>query len=257
MLTTTTLFVALLSLCTPNDSSDCETAYNGAASGYQHLKKSMKANNLDHVRLYTERAISSLEETEATLKSCGCKEAEEAAFNTLEHLNKAMEKDTFERSRYHVSKAKVNAQLILTSLDVCGDNGLLSTLDEDEASLLSQEEALLAQQKRLQEEQRKLEEQIKKQKELQARLADEKKMKMDQQLAIKKKAEASLNDLKTAIESVTQSLDCSNGTLIDPSSFYRSEEALETETVQATRLFYAQKTEEMIQMLQRTLASCK
>ncbi|MDC8006242.1 hypothetical protein POV27_19470 [Aureisphaera galaxeae] len=257
MSTTTTLIVAVFSMFMPKDISDCEAAYQNATSGYQHLKKSMQANNLDHIKLYADRAISAIEKADSALKNCGCTAAEDASYTTLDHLSKALEKETFERSRYHASKAKVSAQLIITSLDVCGENGLLSTIDEEEETLLSQEEALLAQQKRLLEEQKKLEEQIRKQKELQQRLASEKKEKLAQQLAIKSEAEASLSELKTAISNVTKSLECSTVDYSDLSPFTRSEEALEAETVQATRLFYAQRTEEMVQRLLETLEKCE
>lgn len=254
---TTTLMVAALSLFVSKDVSDCEMAYQDATSGYQHLKKSMQANNLDHIKQYVDRAKSSLEKANVTLKSCGCTEAENASFNTLEQLEKALEKETFERSRYHVSKAKVSAQLIITSLDVCGENGLLSTINEEEETLLSQEEELLAQQQRLLDQQKKIEEQIQKQKQLQQRLSNEKKQKLAQQLAIKQAAETSLSELKSAMMSVTKSLECNTINYGNLDSFYRTEEVLETETVQATRLFYAKKTEEMVQLLLNTLEDCE
>ncbi|WP_461304157.1 hypothetical protein [Aureisphaera sp.] len=257
MNTTTTLIVAIFSLFISKDTNDCEVAYQGVTLSYQHVKKSMEANNLDHIKQYADRARISLENSQAMLKNCGCNEAENESYIALEHLEKALEKETFERSRYHASKAKVSSQLVLNLLDECGENGLLSTINEEEETLLSQEEQLLAQQKRLMEEQKKIEEQIKKQKELQQRLENEKKEKLAQQLTIKSEAEASLSELKSALIKVTQSLNCPTEDYSKLSSFYRSEEILETETIQATRLFYAQKTEEMVQMLLNTMEKCE
>ncbi len=257
MNTATALIVAIFSLFTPKDSNDCETAYQDAAIGYQQIKQSMKSRNLEHTQLYVSRAKDALEKANLTLKSCGCAAAENASFDAMEHLEKSLEKDTYERSRFHVSKAKISAQLILSSLDVCGENGLLSTIDEEEETLLNQEEKLLAQQQRLLEEQKKIEAKIKKQKELQQRLQSEKKQKLEQQLTIKREAETSLNELKQSIINTTKSLECSTEAFAKLDSFYRSEEALEAETVQATRLFYAQKTEEMVHLLLKALEECK
>lgn len=253
----TTLFVGLMLWSSTIYATDCQFAYQNATYGFQHAETAMDANNIDHLKEYAQRSLEAIERTLASTEKCGCTDANDASYNAIEYLYKALEKDKYENIRFFVEKAKKDAKNILISLDLCSENDPISALEIQEGSLQEQEQQLLEQQKQLQEQQNKLAVQLEEQKRLQAEISSQKAAMLIAQKEIKTSSEATLKELELLINQFTSSMGCKNETSLTKESFVKSVDQLEKESLENTKVFYANKAQEMANAMINRLAGCE
>ena len=251
-----TMLILLVGLLSPVlASEDCGTAYQDATYALEHTEKALQANNLEHLKQYSRRALEAIEKVYNDTEKCGCTEANNSSYDVLEHLEKSLEKDKFEVSRYYVKSALSSTKSILISLDLCNEPDPSYDLVVDENNLISQEQELLAQQQALLKKQKALEAQLKAQKELQAKISREKEIKLAEQKKIKFEAETNLLELENVINRFIRIMDCDNSEPVSK-NYSRTLEELEVESINATKAFYTQKAREMADQLIMVLADC-
>lgn len=254
---TTTLLVAALTLSTPNEESNCQVAYQDATYGFHHAETAMEANNLTHLRQYAKRSKQSIEKVYESTEQCGCTDAREASLDALENLDKALAKETFESMRLFVSRAKKDTKEIFVALDVCGATDPNNIILESQASLKAKELELQEKQQQLIEAQKKLEAQLAEQAKIKEELALQKAVMLTEQKEIKRSAESSLLQLEQILLDFTQSMGCPKTTSLTEAPFERSFVELENESIQATKIFYANKAREMANNLLNLLDECE
>ena len=254
---TTTLFVMFAFIFTVTYAVECEVAYQDATYGYQHAETAMEANNVEQLKQYANRSQIAIRKVLNSTEKCGCQDANNASYDALENLEKAMEKDEFNEVRMFVNRAKTNAKEIIVALDVCSATDPSFALQETEGNILAQEKLLKEQQQRLLEQQQKLEVQLKEQKRLQAEIVAQKAEMLSLQKKVKQSSEMDLSQLEDVINKFTQTMGCKEIAPLTESAYLRNEEELALETLQATKIFYAEKAKEMANTLLNRLSSCE
>ncbi len=257
MTLTSTLIAATLMLSSPNPDSNCQVAYQDATYGFHHAETAMEANNLDHLRQYAKKSKASIEKVFQSTVQCGCLDANNASLDALENLEKALTRDTFEATRLFVSRAKKNTKDIFVALDICSSTDPNTVLRDTQNDLLAKELALKEQQKKLREEQKKLELQMKQQMELQQELARKKTEMFEAQKAIKIEAESTLSQLEGILLDFTGAMGCPETPKLTEQPYMRSLSDLEGESLQATKIYYANKAREMANNLLNILDECE
>ncbi len=257
MMYTITIFISLFLWFTPDNSSDCNLAYQDATYGFQHAETAMEANNIEHLKEFAKRSKIAIEKVLISTEKCGCIDANNASYEALENLNKALQKEKFETTRLFVNRAKSNAHSIIVALDICSEENPEFILLANEDNLIEQEQLLLEQQKRLMERQKKLEEQIKLQKKLTEEFRLQKETMLTEQKMIKADAEVSLQQLESIIISFKRTIGCEETKSLTEEPFEHSLLDLESESLQATKFFYVTKAREMVNNLLNALDDCK
>ena len=232
----------------------CDEAYQAATYALQHLKTSLEWNNLESQRRYALRAIEAMEKVKSVTHDCGCKDAYNFSYDALDKLNKSLEQETFETSRYQISKANNDAKEVLISLDNCREDPLLY-FKSDEANLAAREQQLIEQQKKLLEDQKRLEKLLEEQKRQQKKLEIELEAKLDAQKLLKAKAEADIQEFEILVGRLISNLDCKEKYPITR-QYIRTMEALEKESLEATKFFYMEKMKELAFGLINNLDAC-
>ena len=251
-----TMLVFLLSLVVSARASDqCGTAYQDATYALEHTEKALQANNIEHLKQYSRRAIEAMEKVYMDTEKCACTEANNSSYDVLEYLKKSLVKEKFEVSRYYVKSALTSTKAILISLDLCNEPDPTYDLVVDENNLITQEQELLAQQQALLKKQKALEAQLKAQKELQAKINREKEIKLAEQKKIKFEAETNLLELENVINRFIRIMDCGNSEPVSE-NYSRTLEELEVESINATKAYYTQKARDMADQLIMVLADC-
>ena len=256
MMYTITIFISFFLSFVPNNSTECHLAYQDATYGFQHAESAMEANNIEHLKEFAKRSKIAIEKVLISTEKCGCIEANNASYEALENLNKALEKEKFETTRLFVNRAKKNAHSIIIALDICSVENPEFILIENVDNLIEQEQLLVEQQKRLMERQKKLDEQMKRQKKLKEELKIQKETMLREQKMIKADAEVSLQQLESAILSFKKTIGCEETVSLTEDPFERTFLDLESESLQATKIFYASKAREMINNLLNALDDC-
>ncbi|MEM7086363.1 MAG: hypothetical protein AAF489_09285 [Bacteroidota bacterium] len=254
---TTTLIAFFALMSTVTYAVECEVAYQDATYGFQHAETAMEANNVEQLKQYANRSKVAIEKVLLSTEKCGCQDANNASYDALANLDKALEKDKFEAVRLFVSRAKVNAKDIIVALDICSATDPSFALKETESNILAQEKLLLEQQQKLLEQQQKLQAQIKEQQRLQNEITAQKKEMLELQKSVRLASELDLRELETLINSFTKTMGCKDTQPLTESSYLKTEDELELETLEATKVFYAEKAKEMANNLLNRLSSCE
>jgi len=254
----TLLIVSLFTLSTTyaNDVA-CEFAYQDAGYGLQHIETAMEANNIDHLRQYAQRSKIAVEKVLASTERCGCIDANYASYDAIENLSKALKKTEFDQIRFFVNRAKINTKKILVSLDVCSTNDPADDLKAQEGNLLAKEQQLLLQQQELLAQQQQLQEQIAAQKKMQEDIKLEKEAMLVEQKKVQLEAETSLLELEVLINKFTNSMGCKDTKSLTESSFQRNNSVLQGESLEGTKIFYAEKAKEMANAFFNRLSGCE
>ncbi|MFD0864071.1 hypothetical protein ACFQ1M_17790 [Sungkyunkwania multivorans] len=251
----TPLIVMLLALGISYGQS-CESAYDASVYGYNHTKKSLEANNIEHMKYYVERAVKSFTEVKAITEQCGCKNAFNASFDLLEHADMAIAAEEFEKGRYHAKKIKELAMKTMESLEICMSNNPEDDLAMASDNLKDQEEALLAQQQKLLEQQRLLQEKMEEQRRLQADIRAQKEQELQEQLVVKKKMDSALENLENAIAVLVDAMECDEAYDI-LADYSRSYETLEGEALEVTKASYAKSALQIVRKAMDKVQTCK
>ncbi len=255
-----TFFTTVLSLffLTANAQSSCDEAYSAAGYAYQHTKKALEANNDAHLKYYAERAIEALTTVNSNAISCGCTEAEQESFDAIDLLKKTLVEEEFEPGRYFVKRVKPMAQSLIDMLDGCLQNEKTTTSDlvSNTESLEEQEELLRIKQQRLIEEQRQLEAQLAEKKRLQEELQRQKQQELTAQLAVKNRVEPALLTLENSFSNLVNALGCEEAyEYVD--TYKRALQQLERESISVTETHYLTESIELTRKLVAQLERCQ
>ena len=248
-------FFALMSTATY--AVECEVAYQDATYGYLHAETAMEANNVEQLKEYANRSKLAIKKVLQSTEKCGCQGASDASYDAIANLDKALEKVKFEAVRLFVNRAKTNAKDIIVALDVCSATDPSFALKETEGNILAQEKLLLEQQQKLLEQQQKLQAQIKEQQLLQKEITAQKEEMLELQKKVRVASELDLSQLETLINNFTQTMGCEDTQPLTEFSYKKTEAELALETLETTKVFYAEKAKEMANSLLNRLSSCE
>lgn len=274
--------ILLLFLCTYSilaQNSLCEKAYSKASYALLHTQKALKANNFDHQMYYAERANEAFYEAQELLKGCGCKAADDAVYEGEQNTKSAMTPDKWETGRYFCKKALENARSLIDAISVCNEGGvsttytpseistdvsnISTTLESDQVisaeteSIQKQQSSLEQKRQQLLEEQRKLEEQIRQQEQLKQKVVQNREVEFQTQLQLKADSEAALQNLERALGNLFDTYKCTMTINIsNNSSYMRDDEILHNETLPQTKLFYQNKTIDILNNAIKQYQNC-
>tara|TARA_R110001583_G_scaffold41775_1_gene132851 strand:+ start:3774 stop:4535 length:762 start_codon:yes stop_codon:yes gene_type:complete len=97
----------------------CSDADSDLIYAYSNVKSAYEANNISHLKYYSDKSLKSFEKAKINLKKCGCDAAFDLAFKASELLAKVEPAETFEDGRFFVKRAKEIAQNCITELNKC------------------------------------------------------------------------------------------------------------------------------------------
>lgn len=116
---------------------NCSDADSDLIYAYSNVKSAYEANNISHLKYYSDKSLKSFEKAKINLKKCGCDSAFDLAFNAAELLAKVEPAETFEDGRFFMKRAKEIAQNCITELNKCTiptfDNRISSAENSNEA----------------------------------------------------------------------------------------------------------------------------
>lgn len=253
----TLLFLFFL-LVSPYLSANCDTAYSSATYALSHTKKALGSNNFDHQKYYADRAIEAFEKTKSLVQNCGCDESMNAILDGLENLEKAADPKDWDLGRYYTKRAYANAQELITALDICTGKNTNINYDMDvtanakvgegngmvtgDSNLEEEQRRLKEEQQKLIEQQRQLEKKIEQQRMLAEQTRIKRQLELEEQLKLKKMAEQSLSEIENMIKNLAHTFGCDNTVPIINGKFSRTDEALNSESLEDTKNYYLQET---------------
>ncbi len=267
----TVLWIGLFSLSTiiPPENDACSRAHSSASYALFHSKKSLQADNFDHQRYYAERAIEALQKTQTDIGDCGCSQAKEVILDGMDHLQRAAQAEDWEKGRFYAKKSYAEMQNLIGYIEECSSGSRQTVFDDEEYLDLDQEtmkikeetleeeqQKLLAEQQRLEEERRQIEKQLAAQKEMKQQLKTARKKELEKQVQIKVQAEKALQDFEASIVRLTDALDCREAYKVMEESYLRNEAVLEKESLSATKKYYINKAQQIIQRTMHDLSDC-
>ncbi|MEJ1222100.1 hypothetical protein [Sediminicola sp. 1XM1-17] len=233
--------------------ANCGEAYSSATYALNHTKKSLDSNNFDHQMYYADRAIEALEKTKGLAENCGCDDSTDFILNGLVDLKKSADPEDWDKGRYFAQKAYEDLQSLINAFDVCTSSApsinysidniaateaSSTALQMEENGLKEQQKQLELQQQKILEQQRLLERKIEEQKRLAAEIQRARELEYEEQLKLKRIAEISLMEYEAKLKELATALGCSNPSTTNIVNAARSEKALRSETLEATRKYY-------------------
>lgn len=273
-------FLALLiPIALQAQNSSCEKAYSKASYALLHVQKALKADNFDHQMYFAERAYEAFSETQESLQGCNCKTASDAVYEGVQNSQSAINPDKWETGRYFCKKALENARTLIDAISICNESGFstsytpsettteisdISTDVENDALITAETESIQQQQltleqkrQQLMEEQKKLEEQIRKQEELKQQMVQNREIELQNQIKLKTDSEAAIQNLERALSNLFDTYNCSNINLSSNNSYLRDNNVLYNESLEQTKLFYMNKTIEVLNNALSQYQKCK
>lgn len=176
----------------------CADAHSDVIYAYSHVKSAYDANNITHLKHYSQRSLEAFERAKKTLNDCGCEASYNFAYDAHELLQKVETAEIYEDGRFYVKKAREIAKDVINELEICTKLSL-----EDEALAELEYE-------RLNLEQQQIELKLKEEK-LKQKLAEKEAL----ELLIKKeqliqKNESALSANVNAFNEILEACDCSS-----------------------------------------------
>jgi hypothetical protein len=135
------LILMALGIYSIDAKSDCLDVYGDLNNAYANVRDAYEANNISHLKYYSQRSLELFKTVQIDLKDCDCDKAYELAIDATEILKKIKPADTYEDGRYLVKRARELGSETITALDMC----TISETNEDEADLEREDEILIAQ----------------------------------------------------------------------------------------------------------------
>src|SRR5690554_4673532 len=113
------IYLLLFSLffSTSSAKDNCELVYTTASYALNHAKSALKANNFDHQKYYSEKALESYEKILILLQDSACGELEERIQDILTDAEKAADPADWDRGRYYSKKVFQSTQDLISELD--------------------------------------------------------------------------------------------------------------------------------------------
>ena len=102
---------------TANAKDNCELIYTTASYALNHAKSALKANNFDHQKFYSGKALESYEKILDLLQDSACAELEEKILDILTDAEKAADPADWDRGRYYSKKVFQSTQDLISELD--------------------------------------------------------------------------------------------------------------------------------------------
>ncbi len=251
----------------------CDTAFSSANYAVSNTNKAYEGNNTEHIKEWTEKAMEAFTEVEEITANCGCSQVSELAYQGFEACDRAQVENTYERARFFAKRSREKAKLMIDALSKCtnipvndiearqnagNDDYNESNYDNEDYDndLNAQQEDLLAKQKELLEQQRLLQKQIADQQKQVAALKQQRANELVQQKRIKVNAEVALTEIQRSYEKLATSIGCTEALSISRVSFTKTVDALEKETLSATKLYYTDKLNEIVEKFNQSFSKC-
>ncbi|SHJ01828.1 hypothetical protein SAMN04487911_109103 [Arenibacter nanhaiticus] len=99
--------------------SNCELAYSTATYALMHAKKALKANNFDHQKYASSKALASYEKIVEYLTDCKCDNLSDKVAENIEDAKKASDPVDWDRGRYYSKKVYNSTQDLIGLMDEC------------------------------------------------------------------------------------------------------------------------------------------
>lgn len=111
------LFFSLLFLSFSSPKNDCDLVYSTASYALNHAKSALKANNFDHQKYYSGKALESYEKLSNLLEGSQCEGLTENVQDIIADAVKAADPTDWDRGRYYSKKVFNSTQDLITKLD--------------------------------------------------------------------------------------------------------------------------------------------
>lgn len=103
------------------NAKDCSDAYSAADDAYSYSKKAYYADDLDDIKYYAKKAMSSFDDAMLYAEDCGCDDAYSSADDGYSNAKKAYNSDNVSDGQYYARKAKGDADDTMSYADDCSD----------------------------------------------------------------------------------------------------------------------------------------
>lgn len=112
------LVFSLMAFSVAHAKDNCELLYTTASYALNHAKSALKANNFDHQKFYSGKALESYDKMLALLQDSACLELEEKILDILADAEKAADPADWDRGRYYSKKVFQSTQDLISELDL-------------------------------------------------------------------------------------------------------------------------------------------
>ena len=111
------LFFSLFIFSVAQAKDDCELIYSTASYALNHAKSALKANNYDHQKYYSGKALESYEKLYKLLEGSQCEGLSEKVQDIISDALKAAEPADWDRGRYYSKKVFTSTQDLISHMD--------------------------------------------------------------------------------------------------------------------------------------------
>ena len=111
------LFFSLSIFSFASAKDDCELVYSTASYALNHAKRALKANNYEHQKYYSGKALESYDKLFKLLESSQCEGLSEIVQDIIADALKAADPADWDRGRYYSKKVFISTQDLITQLD--------------------------------------------------------------------------------------------------------------------------------------------
>ena len=111
------LFFSLLVYSIAQAKDDCELIYSTASYALNHAKSALKANNYEHQKYYSGKALESYEKLSKLLEESQCEGLSEKVQDIIADAIKAADPADWDRGRYYSKKVFTATQDLISHMD--------------------------------------------------------------------------------------------------------------------------------------------
>lgn len=112
------LVFCLLTFSVASAKDNCDLVYTTATYALNHAKSALSANNFDHQKYYSGKALESYEKLLALLPESACEDLEEKVLDILDAAERAADPADWDRGRFYSKKVFQSTQDLITELDL-------------------------------------------------------------------------------------------------------------------------------------------
>ena len=111
------LFFSLFVFSIAQAKDDCELIYSTASYALNHAKSALKANNYEHQKYYSGKALESYEKLSKLLEESQCEGLSEKVQDIIADAIKAADPADWDRGRYYSKKVFTATQDLISHMD--------------------------------------------------------------------------------------------------------------------------------------------
>ena len=111
------LFFSLFVFSIAQAKDDCELIYSTASYALNHAKSALKANNYEHQKYYSGKALESYEKLSKLLEESQCEGLSEKVQDIIADAIKAADPADWDRGRYYSKKVFTATQDLISHRD--------------------------------------------------------------------------------------------------------------------------------------------